>query len=438
MRYPTCAAICVVVLAALGTSQQPTWTQAQPASAPIARSHHAVAFDSVRGRTVLFGGVQSLLQPPLSDTWEWNGSDWSLRTPLLSPPARLGHAMAFDSVRGRTVLFGGSGLADTWEWDGTNWIQHTPTTAPPALFGHGMVYDSARQRTLLFGATYVPGSPRMTWEWDGTNWTQRTPTTSPPVGHEFALAYDSTRGRTVLFGGYTGVFLPPLDETWEWDGATWTKLSPAASPLARQGHSMAFDVGGQRTVMFGGIQGTAETWQWDGTNWTLVGLTTTPSMRDHAAMAHDSVRRETVLFGGNPTNSDTWIYQQGAITATFTTIGNGCGSPAATLAASAGSRPLLGAAFSLDSTNLPAGSTTGFMTIGLTRITPIGLSPIGMGGCFLYHSYDAVLAFPLTLGAGTFTIRVPSVSSLAGQKLVFQSAAGFVASNGGEALFGTQ
>ena len=49
----------------------------------------------------------------------------------IGPSARFGHAMTYDSVRSRTVLFGGSSLIggqvgsanDTWEWDGEFWTQ---------------------------------------------------------------------------------------------------------------------------------------------------------------------------------------------------------------------------------------------------------------------------------------------------------------------------
>src|ERR1035441_6585189 len=61
---------------------------------------------------------------------------WTQRSPLApSPSAREHHAMAYDSVRGRTVLFGGydgsSYLGDTWEWNGANWTQ-VATTGPSA------------------------------------------------------------------------------------------------------------------------------------------------------------------------------------------------------------------------------------------------------------------------------------------------------------------
>jgi len=48
--------------------------------------------------------------------------------PSVHPSARIGHAMAYDSARGVTVLFGGldrSGAHcdDTWEWNGEIWRQ---------------------------------------------------------------------------------------------------------------------------------------------------------------------------------------------------------------------------------------------------------------------------------------------------------------------------
>ena len=42
---------------------------------------------------------------------------------MASPLARSGHAMAYDSVRQRVLLFGGFQMpnlyAEAWEWDGT-------------------------------------------------------------------------------------------------------------------------------------------------------------------------------------------------------------------------------------------------------------------------------------------------------------------------------
>jgi len=102
------------------TVELDTWRDMTPA--PIAaRGHAAAAFDRQRGVVVLFGGTAA--QPStLGDTWELRDEQWERRAPITSPPARFRHAMAYDEMHRRTILFGGttpSGfLADTWPYDG--------------------------------------------------------------------------------------------------------------------------------------------------------------------------------------------------------------------------------------------------------------------------------------------------------------------------------
>lgn len=63
--------------------------------------------------------------------------------------------MAYDSARGRIVMFGGSGnaypseLGDTWEWDGKNWTRGQPTNSPGWGDASVRADDSARQCTVL-------------------------------------------------------------------------------------------------------------------------------------------------------------------------------------------------------------------------------------------------------------------------------------------------
>jgi hypothetical protein len=73
---------------------------------------------------VLFGGRR------FGDTWTWDGTDWTKRTPAHSPYQRLDMGMAYDA-HGEVVLFGGAcakPCADTWTWDGTDWTQHPAGT----------------------------------------------------------------------------------------------------------------------------------------------------------------------------------------------------------------------------------------------------------------------------------------------------------------------
>src|SRR5258708_30934628 len=88
------------------------WGPISTGSAPPGREFGAMTYDSGRGRTVLFGGDQyfsgsSTVPPYLADTWEWDGSSWINVTPAVSPPGLSGAAMAYDSRRGVSVLFGG-------------------------------------------------------------------------------------------------------------------------------------------------------------------------------------------------------------------------------------------------------------------------------------------------------------------------------------------
>ncbi len=203
-----------------------------------------------------------------------------------SPPERTGAAVATDVARGRVVLFGGSAgdgslesyYSDTWEWNGTGWTSITTSNGPVARKGQAAVFDAARGKTLLFGGTnviyqrgasfYDPaarltsgGDFNDTWEWDGTTWTEVTPAESPSVRWGHAMAYDAARGRVLLFGGClaegeastSGVnCMSTSDETWEWRGDDWTSLTPAHAPAVRYGALMAYDPGRDRTVLFGG------------------------------------------------------------------------------------------------------------------------------------------------------------------------------------------
>jgi hypothetical protein len=161
-----------------------------------------MTYDAARQRVVLFGGDSG--SSLLSDTWEWDGTNWTRRTPAVSPYARDGHAMAYDAARQRVVLFGSTGpLTDVWEWDGGSWVRHLPGAGPVARRRHAMVYDTARQRVVLFGGNHDLAGPAddFIWEWDGSGWTQRSAATSPITRYDHAMAYDVTRQRVVLTGG---------------------------------------------------------------------------------------------------------------------------------------------------------------------------------------------------------------------------------------------
>ena len=66
--------------------------------------------------------------------------------------------------------------------------------------------------------------------------TRGTVATSPPARDRHTLA--TLAGKVVLFGGGNNTTLY-LNDTWEWDGATWRERTPSTAPSARANHAMA-------------------------------------------------------------------------------------------------------------------------------------------------------------------------------------------------------
>jgi hypothetical protein len=300
----------------------PIWIQASPETSPIARWANGLVYDGARENVVLFGGIGRIggVLTRLSDTWTWDGTDWTEQSPASSPPARTG-PLAYDPTRERVVMFGGAGesglLGDTWEWDGANWSERTPAIGPRARFSHAMTFDSTRGRVVVFGGafgSFTTQSLNDTWEWDGTTWIERTPSSRPPIGASHAMAYDTARGRAVLFGGH-GAMGGPHNDTWEWDGTNWMQRLPAHRPPPRDQSAMAYDSARQRIVLFGGFfdgNRLGDTWEWDGTDWTEVFPTTNATGREEHDMTYDAGRNRIVVFGGlldgASAGDDTWEF----------------------------------------------------------------------------------------------------------------------------------
>ena len=141
------------------------FTLLSPATSPTARSNHAMAVTNFPGLTiVLFGGVTNLVGPVISDqTWEWDGTTWALKAPTTTPAARQGHAMTFDdSDRHIRMICGQTGaldyhlVRDVWEWNGTDWSLRSDLIAPGALREMAISYDTGRNAIIMMGG--VDGS----------------------------------------------------------------------------------------------------------------------------------------------------------------------------------------------------------------------------------------------------------------------------------------
>ncbi len=296
-------------------AEEARWTRL--AEVPVPQLGSAMAYDTVRQRILMFGGVGNTNtdRKLVGGFYEWNGTNWGSIPTTIGPAQRYYAAMAYDSARRKLVLFGGrigeveQPVGDLWEWDGTSWELLTPAVSPSARTHATMVYDSARKKTVLFGGYADDGTSARpsndTWEWDGVTWTKIAPgAMNPGPRHNHVMAYDPKRAVVVMAGGYDEVTGTYWRDTWEYNG-TWTKVpapkGTAPADLDSQS-TLAYDPGQSRLIAFGGIQPatntvSTRTWKYDALGWTDLG-DATPGGRFGAGAATDLRTGSIVLFGG--------------------------------------------------------------------------------------------------------------------------------------------
>jgi hypothetical protein len=217
-----------------------------------------------------------------------------------------------DTARRRIVSLGSStenGTTTVYEWDGFGW-EAIAAPGPATLIHAALAYDPIAGVTMLFGGQcwspawdcYDEYPHDETWLWDGETWTLAAD--GGPAGRfGGALASLPTVGQVVLFGGGDYYDLPPPppddDTTWVWDGQTWTAhIGPG--PSARYFPAMAYDPASDRVILFGGYDGVehlGDTWAWDGAGWERLDVQG-PSARVTLAFTTDPAGGRAVLHGG--------------------------------------------------------------------------------------------------------------------------------------------
>ena len=253
------------------------WTQtATTGPVPGPRSMAYFAYDSDRKVTLMYGGYGSGINGAMNaETWEYSGTKWTQMN-VQGPSGRQGGGMAYDPIHHVMVLFGGSVARDgsgivnqTWTWNGTQWTLAS-TTGPSARYNFSMAYDSMRQRVVLFGGSDANQNELGdTWEWNGAQWIQTSDQDILPRA-EFGIVYDSGMNRTVMFGGLIGSESGPTLAGMEtWDGNTWRSVQTQQSGVpAMQNPGLSYDSKRDRIVMFGGEKSNGNydfvntTWEW--------------------------------------------------------------------------------------------------------------------------------------------------------------------------------
>lgn len=295
---------------------------------PSPRTYPRMVFDQQAGEFVLFGGSSAAdggtqRSYDSNETWAWTGTRWVQRFPAHAPSGRAGQSMVYDSLRGRVVLFGGrqqtgdinSGeivtLNDTWFYDNNDWTQlGEGSDAPRGRYLAGLAYDPVRDRVILYGGTGVTedgldqGPLYDTWEFDGTVWRKlddETTKVARPL-----LVYDKTRNQLLMMG----IDTTAKSKMHRFDPATskWVEMTPEKLPDCIIDAGLLYQDHTGTVIMTGGlcttIQDLDKTWEWNGTNWTEV-KSIQPSRAFGSAFAYDSLRQYALLYGGNDATTST-------------------------------------------------------------------------------------------------------------------------------------
>lgn len=232
------------------------WHRIPSSAAPSARSFPLMAFDPPTHLLVMYGGGGPNLDAPKTDTWTWDGAQWTEWHPV-SVPTQFTIGAATASTPDGVVILNSDEL---WRWSSGQWVKigAAPETHP---FGMGLAYDASSRELVAFGGQSGPGQNlRDTWTWSGSAWSRLEPVHRPSGGLG-ALAFDGLRQQLVWYGA---------DGTWAWTGSDWLQsATPAQSPSWDYWGSLVYDPALGADVLYGqkgSIEG--QVWQWDGMSWT--------------------------------------------------------------------------------------------------------------------------------------------------------------------------
>ncbi|MCU0862966.1 MAG: hypothetical protein MUC36_04160 [Planctomycetes bacterium] len=375
----------------------------RPSSGAVstARTEMQLAADPSRGLVVGFGGLRPYINVA-DTTLVWDGDTWSELPAQPGMIARIGAAVAYHPGLQRVVLFGGASpvasnaLDETWTFDGARW-QLLAIAGPPGRSHAAMAWDGSR--LILFGGLR-PQLSNDTWAFDGQTWTQLATAPSPPPRSHHAMA--GGNGEILMCGGgYGGGY----NDTWRWTGQAWEQVWPTVQPPPRHGANLVFDAERSRYLLSHGFGPNpyippTDTFAFT-TDWQALPLTALPYPRRSAGAAWFARDRKVVMVGGElwgssgaVAASDTWVFGEFA---SVTSYGSGCAAGAAavpTLSPVAGS-PVMGGTLTLE-TRCPAGGI-GLFELGFSDQywagvpLPLSLAVLGAApACQLWMSGDRI------------------------------------------------
>ena len=285
-----------------------------------------------------------------------------------------------------------------------------------------MAYDWSSNRVLLYGG-YGTANHNDTWAWNGTTWTKLSPKASPPLKSRAGFVSIKKSKEIVMYGGTTTTSTTvPASDMWKWDGSNWAQVKQTGGPISGVAPGMAYDELREVIVFYGGHNAfpRAETYEYDGANWAKR-TATSPGSRSGPAMGYIAVLKKTITFGGYtgklPMMDDTFEYQTDKVAA-WATSGTGCTTSTTGPAFTANNLPWAGATFDV-SYDIKTG-TAPLMILGFSKTTwgaiplPLNLAGLGWAKCNLMTSVDLILP------GNKLLLPIPTLPAILGNNAYLQ------------------
>jgi len=287
-----------------------TLAYAQVELLPCPRNQPVTAYHVKENKMFLFGGYCSVEKKRLNDFWQFDGASWKRIETDTTPEARSGHAMIYDSIKNRLLVFGGKNengdlLNDLWSWDGTNWelLAEGDPADPAPRQSHRLIFNNDNGDFFLFGGSNNDGQAlNDTWIFSGEQWMELKSENTPPPRLQHTMAYDQGRKKVVLFGGFSRNEGSKViyGDTWEWQIKEGWKLMDDNDQLARDHHAMAYDNNSKKIILFGGYNQhyLGDTNSWDGKKWIQLTDKGPSERAGKPALVYSTKNKSLILFGG--------------------------------------------------------------------------------------------------------------------------------------------
>ncbi|MCR9245845.1 MAG: kelch repeat-containing protein [bacterium] len=139
-----------------------SWTSRPLTPRPPARGAHRMTWDPTRDAIVMFGGFRTPLLDTVDDTWQYDGTAWTTIPSATTPTKRCDQALAFDAVRGKLVMYGGLTafqqpgnipvtLGDFWVLDSNGWQSKSVAGLPSSRSYPAGVWDATNEQFVVHG-----------------------------------------------------------------------------------------------------------------------------------------------------------------------------------------------------------------------------------------------------------------------------------------------